>query len=58
MRKLLASFAVLGMAAALSGCATSDPSGQNDPYEQTNRQIFDMNTKLDQIGRASCRERV
>ncbi|MEJ0028088.1 MAG: VacJ family lipoprotein [Rhizomicrobium sp.] len=39
--------AVLSLAAALSGCATTDPSGQNDPYEQTNRQIFDLDQKLD-----------
>ncbi len=31
----------------LAGCATVDPSGNNDPYEATNRKIFDFNQKLD-----------
>lgn len=31
---------------ALAGCAT-DPSGQNDPYEQTNRKVFAFDQKLD-----------
>lgn len=33
-------------AASLAGCAT-DPSGQNDPYEHTNRAIFAFDQKLD-----------
>jgi phospholipid-binding lipoprotein MlaA len=38
---------IAGLAAFLSGCATEDPSGANDPYEATNRKIFDMNMSLD-----------
>jgi phospholipid-binding lipoprotein MlaA len=33
-------------AVSLAGCAT-DPSGQNDPYEHTNRSIFAFDQKLD-----------
>ncbi|MGN6150204.1 MAG: MlaA family lipoprotein [Rhizomicrobium sp.] len=33
----------------LAGCATTDPSGQNDPYEQTNRAVFDFDQKLDKF---------
>jgi len=47
MKSVLSSVAVLSLAVALSGCATTDPSGQNDPYEQTNRQIFDFDQKVD-----------
>ena len=32
--------------ASLAGCAT-DPSGQNDPYEKTNRSIFSFDQALD-----------
>lgn len=39
--------AALFVAVSLSGCAATDPNGQNDPYEQTNRDIFAMNQKLD-----------
>ncbi len=45
--RLLSSLAVLSLAAILSGCASTDPTGQNDPYEHTNRQIFDFDQKLD-----------
>jgi len=43
-------FAVLLVAALTTGCATSkDPEAvaQNDPYESTNRAIFDFNMKID-----------
>jgi phospholipid-binding lipoprotein MlaA len=35
----------------LGGCATSlaDPAGGNDPYEATNRVIFDFNLKVDRL---------
>src|SRR5450755_3115522 len=32
--------------ASLAGCAT-DPSGQNDPYEHTNRSIFSFDQAID-----------
>ena len=32
----------------LAGCATQDPSGNNDPYEKTNRAVFEFDDKLDQ----------
>ena len=47
MKSILSSLAVLSLAAALSGCASTDPTGQNDPYEQTNREIFDFDVKVD-----------
>jgi phospholipid-binding lipoprotein MlaA len=38
---------------ALAGCATTPPSGDalaaNDPYEQTNRQILELNNKFDRF---------
>ncbi|HUO89723.1 MAG TPA: VacJ family lipoprotein [Rhizomicrobium sp.] len=34
-------------AVSLAGCAATDPSGQNDPYEQTNRDIFALNQRAD-----------
>jgi phospholipid-binding lipoprotein MlaA len=37
------------MGVLLAGCATADPSGQNDPYEQTNRAVFDFDQKLDKF---------
>lgn len=40
---------VVGMGVLLAGCATADPSGQNDPYEQTNRAVFDFDQKLDKF---------
>ncbi|HXC55433.1 MAG TPA: VacJ family lipoprotein [Rhizomicrobium sp.] len=39
--------AVLLVAACVSGCAATDPNGQNDPYEQTNRSIFAFDQKID-----------
>src|SRR6185437_1845471 len=47
MKNILSTIAALSLAAGLSACATTDTSGQNDPYEQTNRQIFDLDQKLD-----------
>ncbi len=47
MTRIPSFLAVLSLAAALSGCATTDPTGQNDPYEQTNRQIFDFDHSVD-----------
>lgn len=47
MRGLGALFVVV-CGLALAGCAsTDDPTGVNDPYESTNRQIFALNQKLD-----------
>jgi len=42
----LSRFFVVGMGLLLAGCAT-DPTGANDPYEQTNRAVFDFDQKLD-----------
>jgi phospholipid-binding lipoprotein MlaA len=39
--------AALLMATSLAGCASTDPNGQNDPYEQTNRSIFAFDQKVD-----------
>jgi phospholipid-binding lipoprotein MlaA len=39
--------AACAFAVLLSGCAATDPSGQNDPYEQTNRKVFALNQDLD-----------
>jgi len=47
MKRFLSTIAVLLVAGSLSACATSDPNGQNDPYEQTNRSIFDLDQKFD-----------
>jgi len=46
MRKICA-ILVTGIALLLVGCATADTSGVNDPYEGTNRKIFNFNHKLD-----------
>lgn len=40
-------FLVVAMGLLLAGCATSDPSGTNDPFEKTNRQVFAFDQKLD-----------
>ena len=43
-------FALLLLAAAAAGCATpksQEAIAQNDPFESTNRTIFDLNMKLD-----------
>lgn len=48
MRQKIFTIAIMGVLVA--GCAASkDPEAiaQNDPYESTNREIFDLNTKLD-----------
>jgi phospholipid-binding lipoprotein MlaA len=41
----------LGVVVMLAGCASSQPStsdpGANDPYESTNRQVFEFNQKVD-----------
>src|SRR5476651_2220376 len=46
MNRVSITVAALLSAVSLAGCAT-DPSGQNDPYEQTNRSIFAFDQKLD-----------
>lgn len=36
------------LAVAAAGCASApDPSGENDPYETQNRQVFELNQRLD-----------
>jgi phospholipid-binding lipoprotein MlaA len=46
MKPITSLVAAVCVSAALAGCAT-DPSGQNDPYEQTNRSIFAFDQALD-----------
>ncbi|MGZ5924010.1 MAG: MlaA family lipoprotein [Rhizomicrobium sp.] len=46
MNRLQILVAAFFASASLAGCAT-DPSGQNDPYEQTNRSIFSFDQKID-----------
>src|SRR6201990_2936544 len=42
-------FAALAASLMLTACATSDPQSlaQNDPFEPTNREVFDFDIKLD-----------
>ena len=47
MTRFNAIFATLLVAASLGGCAATDPSGQNDPYERTNRSIFTFDQDVD-----------
>jgi phospholipid-binding lipoprotein MlaA len=47
MNHAIKSFAALLVTVFLTGCATTDPNGQNDPYEQTNRSIFSFDQDLD-----------
>jgi len=34
---------------SLSACGTTRPDTNNDPYEATNREIFDINQKIDEV---------
>lgn len=45
--RILALLVIFGV--GLAGCATpdADPAGNNDPYETTNRAIFDFNLRVD-----------
>src|SRR6201996_4338881 len=49
MKMRPALFAALAASLMLSACATSDPQSlaQNDPFEPTNRAVFDFDVKLD-----------
>lgn len=47
MNRVSSLLAAAAAAFCLAGCATTDPSGQNDPYEHTNRQIFELDQDLD-----------
>ncbi|MEI9928977.1 MAG: VacJ family lipoprotein [Rhizomicrobium sp.] len=50
MRPISVLLTVLLLGTALAGCETTnnpDSLAQNDPYEPTNRQIFDLNQSLD-----------
>lgn len=48
MVQLRRNLAAVLFAVAVAGCAsTPDPTGQNDPYEAQNRQVFALNEKLD-----------
>ena len=48
---LFRSLSVLCTAAVIAGCATKDPEAlaQNDPWEPTNRAVFDFDVKLDHL---------
>ena len=46
MTRFISIVGALLVAGSLAGCAT-DPSGQNDPYEQTNRSIFALDEGFD-----------
>jgi phospholipid-binding lipoprotein MlaA len=43
----LSRFLVVAVGLLLAGCATTDPTGANDPFEKTNRQVFAFDQKLD-----------
>jgi len=50
MARLLEMLAAASLALAAAGCASTSgtgPTDQNDPYEAQNRQVFEMNEKLD-----------
>ncbi len=47
MKRNISTLAAACLAASLGACATSDPSGQNDPYEKTNREIFAFDQGVD-----------
>jgi phospholipid-binding lipoprotein MlaA len=47
MNRLSPFCAALVACVLLAGCATTDPSGQNDPFEKTNRSIFAFDQALD-----------
>jgi phospholipid-binding lipoprotein MlaA len=49
MQKHFSLFAALAASLMLTACATKDPQSlaQNDPFEPTNRAIFDFDVKLD-----------
>jgi phospholipid-binding lipoprotein MlaA len=46
MMRGLSKLLVVGFGLLLAGCAT-DPTGANDPYEKTNRSVFEFDQKLD-----------
>jgi len=46
MMRGLGRFFVVCAGLLLAGCAT-DPTGANDPYQDTNRAVFDFNNKVD-----------
>jgi phospholipid-binding lipoprotein MlaA len=48
MRGLSSFLLIAGIGLLFAGCAT-DPTGANDPYEQTNRAVFDFDQKLDKF---------
>ena len=49
MKKHSALFAALAATLMLTACATRDPQSlaQNDPFEPTNRQVFNFDIQLD-----------
>jgi phospholipid-binding lipoprotein MlaA len=51
MKKQSALFAALAASLMLTACATHDPQSlaQNDPFEPTNREIFNLDVQLDHV---------
>lgn len=47
MKRFNSMFGALLVAVSMAGCAATDPSGQNDPYEKTNRSIFALDQGFD-----------
>lgn len=47
MKNIILTVGALLVAGSLGGCASTDPNGQNDPYEQTNRSIFELDQTFD-----------
>ncbi len=51
MKVSLSAISALALALALGACSTPSPESlaQNDPFEATNRDIFDFDVKLDHV---------
>ena len=47
MVQLRRDLAAVFLAVVVAGCSTTDPTGQNDPFEAQNRKMFALNESLD-----------
>ena len=45
--RIFLTLAAITAGLCLSACSTPSPNADNDPYEATNREIFDLNQKID-----------